>query len=324
MILAGDVGGTKTHLGIFSWDGKRPVAQMIRTYRSRAYASLEALVEGFLQAMDTEVDRACFGVPGPVIGERCEITNLPWVVDAHLLSTALGLPRVHLLNDLEATGWAIPILSHDDLCTLNEGQPWPGGAIAILAPGTGLGEGFLIWDGERYLPCASEGGHTDFAPTNPLEIRLLEYLAKRFGHVSYERVISGPGLFNIYSFLKQTCYAEEPAWLSERLSIEDPNKVVAEVALSGACELCVKALDVFVSILGSEAGNLVLKVLARGGLYLGGGIPFKILPKLKDGTFMEAFVRKGRFTSLLSQVPVYVILTDKAALLGAARFAYQN
>jgi len=320
MLLAGDIGGTKTDLAVFSPEAgpRAPLAE--GRFPSADYPSLEALVREFLSQMDVKVERASFGVAGPVVAGRATITNLPWVMDEEQLQAALHLSSVRLLNDLNAIAHAVPFLEPAGLHTLNEGhQPAPDGNIAIVAPGTGLGEAFLTWDGSRYRPHASEGGHADFAPTNSLEIELLRYLHDRFEHVSYERVCSGRGLPNIYAFLKDSGYADEPAWLAEQLAAaDDPTPVIVNTALARECELCVATLDTFVSILGAEAGNLALKVLASGGVYLGGGIPPRILPALEQERFMEAFRSKGRMSDLLASVPVHVILNPKAALLGAA------
>jgi glucokinase len=267
------------------------------------------------------VDRASFGVSGPVVDGQAEITNLPWVLDEMQLAEALGLSSVRLLNDLDAIAHAVPLLKSDDLHTLNVGQPVSGGAIAVIAPGTGLGEAFLVWDGSRYRAQASEGGHADFAPTNLLEIGLLRYLLQRFEHVSYERVCSGRGIPHIYAYLKDSGYAEEPTWLAEQLATaDDPTPIIAKAALDEArpCELCVATLNTFVSVMGAEAGNLALKVVATGGVYLGGGIPPRILPALEKKPFMEAFQRKGRLSDLMAEIPVHVILDPKVALLGAA------
>jgi glucokinase len=233
---------------------------------------------------------------------------------------------VRLLNDLQAIGYGVPSLGADDLHTLNEGQPVQGGAVAIIAPGTGLGEAFLTWDGRRYESHPTEGGHADFAPTDNLQAGLLQYLLERYDHVSYERVCSGLGLPNIYAYLKDSGHAEEPAWLAEELAkVEDPTPVIVNTALSRdrSCELCKATLDTLVSILGAEAGNLALKVLATGGVYLGGGIPPRILPALQSGAFMEAFRAKGRFRELMSRLPVHVILNPKVGLLGAARAGFE-
>jgi glucokinase len=321
MLLAGDIGGTKTNLAVFSAETglRAPLAEA--TFPSADYPSLEALVREFLDQVDLKVDRASFGVAGPVAAGRAEITNLPWVMDGTQLQEVLNLSSVRLLNDLAAIAHAVPFLEPDDLHTLNVGQPVPAGTMAVIAPGTGLGEAFLTWGGSRYRPHASEGGHTDFAPTNPLEVELLRYLQDRFGHVSCERVCSGRGLPNIYTYLKDSGYADEPAWLAEQLAAaDDPTPVIVNTALDEEkpCELCVATLSTFVSILGAEAGNLALKVLASGGVYLGGGIPPRILPALEQGRFMEAFQRKGRMSDLLARMPVHVILNPKVALLGAA------
>jgi glucokinase len=321
MLLAGDIGGTKTNLAVFSAQAgpRAPLAEA--TFSSARYPSLDVLVREFLSPVDVKVEQASFGVAGPVVAGRATITNLPWVIDETQLQAALNLSFVRLLNDLEAIAHAVPFLESDDLYTLNEGQPAPEGTIAVIAPGTGLGEAFLTWDGSRYRPHASEGGHTDFAPNNPLEADLLHYLQRRFEHVSYERVCSGVGLPNIYAFLKDSGYADEPAWLAEELAAaDDPTPIIANAALNGErpCQLCVATLDTFVSVLGAEAGNLALKVLASGAVYLGGGIPRRILPALKHERFMGAFRRKGRLSDLLARIPVHVILNPKVALLGAA------
>jgi glucokinase len=321
MLLAGDIGGTKTNLAVFSpEDGPRaPLAEV--TFPSADYPSLEALVFEFLAQVDLKVEQASFGVAGPVAAGRAEITNLPWVMEETQLREALNLSSVRLLNDLAAIAHAVPFLGPADLHTLNVGQPTPGGAIAVIAPGTGLGEAFLTWDGTRYRPHASEGGHADFAPTNSFEVELLRYLQDRFQHVSYERVCSGRGLPNIYGYLKDSGYADEPVWLTKQLAAAgDPTPVIVNAALDSErpCELCVATLNAFVSILGAEAGNLALKVLASGGVYLGGGIPPRILPTLEQKPFREAFRHKGRMSDLLARVPVHVILNPKVALLGAA------
>ncbi len=321
MLLAGDIGGTKTRLAIYSPEAGPRTPLVEATFPSGRYPSLEALVSDFLAQVDLKPKRASFGVAGPVVAGQATITNLPWVMSETQLQTALDLAPVRLLNDLAAIAQAVPWLESDDLYTLNEGQADPGGAIAVIAPGTGLGEGFLTWDGSRYRAHASEGGHTDFAPTNSLEVDLLRYLLDRLEHVSYERVCSGRGLPNIYAFLKDSGYAEEPAWLAEQLAAaDDPNPVIVNAALARGqqCELCVATLETFVSILGTEAGNMALNVLATGGVYLGGGIPPRILSALEGGRFMEAFRDKGRMSDLMARIPVHVILNPKVALLGAA------
>jgi glucokinase len=294
-----------------------------KTFSSARYRNLESLVREFLSEVDLKVDRAAFGVAGPVVGGRVTTTNLPWEIDEEHLRRVLNLSSVRLLNDLEAIAQAIPLLKRRDLHTLNAGRAVKGGAIALIAPGTGLGEAFLTWDGLRYRAHPSEGGHVGFAPANRLEAELLQYLRDRhqFDHVSYERVCSGLGIPTIYAFLKDQGQAEEPTWLTEQLAAaKDRTPVIVNAAVDKkrTCELCVSTLNIFVSVLGAEAGNLALKVLATGGVYVGGGIPPRILSALENGRFMEAFVRKGRMSGLLARMPVKVILNPKAALLGAA------
>lgn len=321
MLLAGDIGGTKTNLGIYSHErgSRRPLAEA--TFSSARYPSLETLVQEFLKQASVVVDHASFGVAGPVLAGEASITNLPWVIHKKHLKDLLKLKSVHLLNDLEAIACGVPLLEQDDVHTLNKGIPIPQGTIAVIAPGTGLGEAFLVWDGFRYRAHASEGGHCDFGPTSDLEIGLLQYLLERFEHVSYERVCSGKGFFHIYCYLKDSGYAEEPGWLAEQLAAaEDPAPVIVNAALKGdvPCKLCDITLTVFTSVLGSEAGNLALKVFSTGGLYLGGGIPPRIVSVLDKGFFMKRFTGKGRFSKLLSRIPVHVILNPKIALMGAA------
>lgn len=322
-LLAGDIGGTKTNLAIFSTEAglRAPLAEA--TFPSGDYPSLEAVVREFLDQTRHKVGRASFGVAGPVIGGEATITNLPWRMSETELAKTLDLDSVHLLNDLVAIANAVPMLQPDDLYTLKAGQSVQGGAIAVVAPGTGLGEAYLTWDGHRYHAFASEGGHTDFAPTNPLQIELLRYLQAKQDHVSYESVCSGKGIPNLYNFLKDSDHAEEPAWLAERLAeVKDPTPTIVEAALDQSSELCVATLELFVAILGAEVGNMALKVLAAGGVYLGGGIPPRLLPMLSQGQLIAAFQNKGRFTELLRHVPVHAILNPKVALLGAARYAF--
>jgi glucokinase len=327
MLLAGDIGGTKTNLAVFTdEDGwKKPLVEA--TFPSGQYASLEALVQEFQQQHPFTVEQASFGVAGPVVGGRATITNLPWVLEENHLKKALNIPSVSLLNDLVAIAHGVPFLDSEDVHTLNAGHPVKDGAIAVVAPGTGLGEAFLTWDNGRYRPHTSEGGHADFAPADELQLELLRYLQLRYKHISFERVCSGKGLPNIYAFLKEGGYAPEPSWLTEQLvKAKDPTPVIVENALNTqhACELCTMAVEMFVSIMGSEAGNMALKVLATGGVYIGGGIPPRLLPFLSEGRFMEAFLRKGRLADVLIPVPVYVILNPNIALLGAARHGFEK
>jgi glucokinase len=327
MLLAGDVGATKTRLCIFSPErGPRlPIAEA--TFMSRRYPDMETLVGEFLEQTGMAANRACFGVAGPVVGGTAKLTNLPWVIDERQLCAALGLSSVVLLNDLTAAAHAIPFLKPAELHTINQGQPVQRGNMAVIAPGTGLGEAFITWESSRYRGHPSEGGHADFAPNDPLEVELLLKLQEQFGHVSYENVCSGRGLPNIYHFLKEKRYDSEPSWLAEKLTgTDDPVPVIVDAALNQAspCKLCVEALNIFVSVLGAEAGNLALKVLATGGVYLTGGIPPRILPFLNKGRFMKAFRYKGRMSDLVAQMPVYVVLNSRVALLGVVCYGLES
>jgi glucokinase len=323
LLLAGDIGGTKTNLALYSTKSglREPLAEA--TKPSSAYDDLSTLVLEFLAQTEARPSHACFGVAGPVVDGRVSVTNLPWTIDEKELEARLELTSVKLLNDLESIANAIPRLGANDLHVLNDAPPEKTGAIAVVAPGTGLGEAFLTWHGTRYEAQPSEGGHADFAPTTPLEIGLLKYLWDRYEHVSYERVCSGLGIPNIYAYLRDSGYAPEPAWLAEKLAqADDPTPLIVNTALDTglSCELCLGTLDIFVSILGAEAGNMALNTLATGGVYLGGGIPPRILPALERAHFMRAFFNKGRFSEFLTRIPVYVIMNPEVALLGAAAF----
>jgi glucokinase len=324
MILAGDIGGTKTLLGLFRSEPGliNPVREA--SFPSRNYSGLEAVIQEFVRELAAPVQFACLGIAGPVFDGRSKTTNLPWIVDAARIKEEFHFQSVILLNDLEATAYGTLHLPNTDLFLLNEGQPVPGGNRAAIAAGTGLGEALLFWDGSRYRPSASEGGHADFAPRGPFEIELLEYLSKRIPHVSYERVVSGPGLLNIFQFMKDTGRAEAPDWLTEKMAVEDPAAVITEAAMSGRSEICVHTVDRFISIYGAEAGNLALKAMATGGIYVGGGIAAKIIKKLSDGAFLKAFTDKGRYAEMLQRIPVRVIMNHKAALLGAAHYGFDH
>jgi glucokinase len=320
MILAGDVGGTKVHLALYDFKDGKLTYTRDKQYPAKNYSGLEEIVKEFLSA--DKVTAACFGVPGPVRDGRLCLTNLPWTLDSRELAAGLEIPHVFLINDLEANGYGIAELSAEQIFTLAEGDASQAGNRALLAAGTGLGEGFLIWNGRTHVPYPSEGGHSDFAPRNEDEIDLLRYLKQKYnGRVSFERVISGMGMTGIYEFLRDVRGMEEPVWLIEKLTeAGDPNSVITEMGLAARSELCEKTLDMFVSAYGAEAGNLALKVLSIGGLYVGGGIAPRILEKLKDGTFIKAFTDKGRLSQLLINMPVRVILDSRAALLGAAAY----
>ncbi|MCF8036557.1 MAG: glucokinase [Desulfobacteraceae bacterium] len=323
-VLAGDIGGTKTELAVYSSQSglRRPLAK--EKFPSRDYSGLEAIIEKFLSTHNIHIDRAAFGVAGPVVGGRAKITNLPWVMEEAALVQTLGVQSVCLLNDVTAFANAVAVLDESDLHVIREESPATGGTMAVVAPGTGLGEAFLVWDGAGYRAFASEGGHADFAPAGPEQSGLLAYLANRYDHVSYERVCSGMGLANIYEYLKHTGYTGNPDCPAEKNSAEqDPVPHIIRGALdkNRPCGLCKKTLEMFVTVLGAEAGNMALKTMATGGVYLGGGIPPRILPLLESGAFWEAFVRKGRMSELMKKIPVYAILHSEAALLGAARHA---
>ncbi len=323
MILAGDVGGTKVDLALYSFEHGRLVYVRDERFPAQQFTGLQEIVLRFLaENSNPEITAACFGVPGPVRGGRLKLTNLPWVLDSRELSAGLNIRHLFLINDLEANGYGIAELTPDQIVTLNEGDPSAVGNRAIVSAGTGLGEGVLVWNGKTHVPMASEGGHCDFAARNPLDMELLSWLMKKFnGRVSFERVVSGPGLTNIYTFLRDGKRMEEPEWLRQRMETEDPNAVIGEVGEEGKNELCAKAIEVFAAAYGAEAGNMVLKVLAIGGMYLGGGIAPKMLKTMRGGAFMRAFTDKGRLSELLIHTPVHIILESRAALMGAAAYA---
>lgn len=326
MILAGDIGGTKTNLAIFS-EKDCYTPKFLKTYKSKEHPSLDAIVVDYLKTLKSgpaKIARAAFGIAGPVINNRCEATNLPWVIDAKVLSKKIkGRPPVWLLNDLESNAWGIQVLKKADFYTLHEGEKNAKGNRAVIAAGTGLGEAMIYWDGKSFHAFGCEGGHCDMAARSDLEIEMLKYfMAKWPSHVSYERGLSGPGFKNIYDFLKSTGrFGSEPAWLTEEFQTIDPSAAITKAALAKKSDLCVKTLDVFVTLYGSEASNLALKAMATGGFFIGGGIAPKIIDKLQDGTFMQAFFGKARFQNLLKKIPVRVILNDKTALFGAAYYA---
>lgn len=348
MIVAGDIGGTKTHLALFDWTTERVEPVRLESFHSADYRSLDEMLTEFLtppkppvsiddldkpQTDDPDsaqeqpkeeslkIHAACFGVAGPVIQNHSHTTNLPWVVDGAALAKQFDIPHVKLLNDLEAMAHGILLLRPDEVELLNPGTPPPQKqALALLAAGTGLGESILFWNGTRYQPMPSEGGHADFAPNDDNEIELLRYLRSHYLHVSYERVLSGPGLHAIYEYVRDT-KKNEPTWLSEQIKAGDPAAVIAEAGLKGQADIAKQTLDLFASIYGAEAGNLALKAMALNGVYLGGGIAPKLLAKLKDGTFMKAFTNKGRYKRLMTSIPVKVVMNQQAGLLGAASTA---
>ncbi len=327
MILAGDVGGTKVHLALYSFAGGRLSAVRDHKFPATEFATLDEVVKAFLaQAGESkeEIVAACFGCPGPVRDGRLKLTNLPWTLDERELVKSLGIQHIFLINDLEANGYGIPELAPEKVFTLHAGDEEFGGHRGLVSAGTGLGEALLIWDAkkQRHTPLPSEGGHCDFAPRTDREIELLNYLRRTLnGRVSFERVVSGIGIKNVYAFLRDDRKMDEPAWLRERMENEDPNAVIGQCGEDGSSEICFETLQIFASAFGAEAGNVALKVLAMGGIYLGGGIAPKILKTMENGAFMQAFRDKGRLSPLLEAVPVRIILDDTCALLGAAAFA---
>jgi glucokinase len=326
MLIAGDIGGTKTDLAIYSLESG-PHAPLAQTeVHSADYPTLQAMVKEFLSNVKMSVDVASFDVAGPVINGQVKTTNLPWVMDESTLANDLNLKAAHLMNDLEAVARAVPVLRAEDTITINQGEPVANGPIAIIAPGTGLGESFLTWDGSHYLAHGSEGGHSDFAPTDERQIRLLHFLLPRFGHVGVERVCSGIGVPNIYDFLRdEEKIPERPEVAQSIVSAKDHTKAIVEAAFDPQhpSELCLATVNLLVSILASEAGNLALKVLATGGVYMAGGIALHLVKLLQKPEFVQAFTRKGRFKDLMERMPIHII-TTRAALAGAASFGLQS
>lgn len=326
MLIAGDIGATKTLLALYARDSGAREAIAEREYRSAAFAGLEPMVRTFFAEAGRTASVGCFDVAGPVLQGRARLTNLPWELDEQSLARSLGLRRVSLLNDLKAVAYAVPRLRPDELRIINSGQAEQRGPLAIVAPGTGLGEAFLIWDGNDYIACSSEGGHADFGPADERQAALWRHVQRKFGHVAYERVCSGSGIPNIYDYLLESGVAPESAGFPQRLAAaDDRTPLIVQSGLEDpeGHPLCSATIDLFVEILGAEAGNLALKVLATGGLYLAGGMPRRILHRLSDGRFMRAFVSKGRFSELLEAVPVSVVIA-RAALIGAALYGLEQ
>ena len=323
MILAGDVGGTKVHLALYAFEDGRLKPVRDARFPAHEFTSLDAVVEKFLGSEEREqIVASCFGVPGPVRDGRLKLTNLPWELGAHDIARSLHIEHIFLINDLEANGYGIPELAPESICTLAAGDPAAYGHRGLIAAGTGLGQALLIWDGRTHRPIPSEGGHCDFAARTDREVGLFKYLQRTLnGRVSWERVVSGIGIKNIYEYLRDVEKLEEPAWLRDRMAAEDPNAVIGTCAEDGSSQLCFETMQLFASAYGAEAGNLALKVLALGGIYLGGGIAPKMIKTLNSGGFMEAFLDKGRLSAVLKTIPVRIILDDACALLGAAAFA---
>jgi glucokinase len=321
MILAGDIGGTHARLAYFQPQNGHLRLVSERVFPSREHSELGEIVSQFLQDSGTHPEVACFGIAGPVLNGRVETSNLPWVVEQSRLAKQIHLPATLLINDLEASAWGIGALADSDLVSLNQGGKRAAGNQAVIAPGTGLGEAGLFWDGSRHQVFACEGGHADFGPQDALQIELVRFLQARFGHVSYERILSGPGLVNVYEFLRESGCGKESPEFAHALQEGDPAAVISRAALDGTQSLAEQALDIWVSVYGAEAGNLALKLMATGGLFLAGGISPKIIHKLTGPVFMKSFVDKGRLRPLLQSIPVHVVTNEKAGLMGAARCA---
>ncbi|QNI37752.1 glucokinase [Edaphobacter albus] len=329
MILAGDVGGTKVHLALYDFTGGQLHPLRDQKFPAHQFSSLDEVVNKFLSGDESipatnrsEILAACFGCPGPVRDGRLKLTNLPWTLDVRDLSRSLQIKHVLLINDLEANGYGIPELATDKIFTLHEGDKDAVGHRGLVSAGTGLGQALLIWDGKKHNPVPSEGGHCDFAARSTREIALLQYLKNKLnGRVSFERVVSGLGIKNVYGFLRDVEKIDEPKWLCDRMAAEDPNVVIGECAEDGSSSICFETMKLFASAYGAEAGNVALKVLATGGVYLGGGIAPKRLKTMQNGFFMQAFLDKGRMSALLQSMPVRIILDETCALLGAAAYA---
>lgn len=319
MILAADIGGTKTRLALFDLKGN-----ILREAQlpSKDFANFSDLLKSFLPRRE-DIVSACLAIAGPVYERKCKATNLPWIVSADDLEKETKIPRIDLINDLEANAWGLKVLKQDEFFILNEGRSMQGNQ-AMVSAGTGLGEAGIYWDGKMHYPFACEGGHCDFGPTSQEELDLLVYMMKKYGHVSYERVVSGPALYDLYRFFIDTGREKETDGIARLLAEKDPPKVITEAAVAGSCAVCVRTCELFVSLYGAEASNAALKFFSIGGVFLGGGIAPRLLPFFKKGIFMKAFLDKGRFATLLSQIPVKIVLNDKAALLGAFRFAMER
>lgn len=320
MILAGDIGGTNARLAFFEANNGSLRLVTSSVFPSRDYATLDEIVVKFVNSSSIRPDAACFGIAGPVQQNHVKASNLPWVIDGERLANEIKLKHAVLINDLEANAWGIAGLAAKDVVPLNAVDGTPVGNQAVIAAGTGLGEAGMYWDGQQYHIFACEGGHGDFAPRNALETELLGYLAARYEHVSYERVVSGPGLVNIFDFLRDTERGTVPASLAAEVE-HGGAAAISKAAMAATAQICVDALDLFISVYAAEAGNLALKLMATGGIYLGGGISPKILSKLQGPAFMQNFLSKGRMQRLLESIPVRVIMNDQTALLGAARCA---
>ena len=321
MILAGEIGATRTRLAAFEKEGSRLQLVVEKTYLSQEHSGLSDIIAAFIKAEGIGVHSACFGVAGPVRRGRSKISNLPWVIDSRDLAKQLRLDAVGMINDLEAYAYGIDGLDSKDFVTLNEGSEDAEGNRAVISARTGLGVAGLYWDGFRHHPFGCEGGHSDFAPRNALEIELLAYLQKKYGRISYERLLSGPGIKNIYDFLRDTQKAEEPQWLKDQIgAASDPPALISQLAAEGKAAICDQTMTIFVSIYGAKTGNVALNFLSTGGIFIGGSVAAKNVSRMRDPIFMQAFLDKGRMESLLKDMPVTIVLNDDSGIIGAARY----
>ncbi|NGX34367.1 MAG: Glucokinase [Candidatus Anoxychlamydiales bacterium] len=324
MLLSGDIGGTNTRLALYEY--KKPL-KLIKEERflSSNYSTLLSAIHHFLKNEKVNIEAASFGVAGPVRNGTCQTTNIPWLIDVFEIAKDLNISKAYLLNDLEANAYGVECLKEDEFFVLNEGDENAKGNACIVAAGTGLGEAGMYFNGKRLRPFACEGGHTDFGPQNDLEIDLLKFLQKKYGHVSYERILTGEGIYNLYEFIVENNLEPKEEKLDEELKkLSEPQVLITKKGVNKESKICERVIDWFISIYGAEAGNAALKFFALGGVYLGGGIAPKILDKLQDSSFMKSFADKGRFSKLMMAMPVKVILNDRAALLGASNFAIIN
>jgi glucokinase len=321
IVLAGDVGGTNARLALVELDGRSARIARESRYPSRDYAGLTPIVRHFCEEVASRPDRACFGIACPVVGDDCIAPNLPWTINARTLANEIGIPRTAIINDFVAVGYGIELLGPSDLVTLQEGSPRPQGPIALIGAGTGLGQGFLLWEGDHYRVLPSEGGHGDYAPRGKLQTGLLQFLGQQFGRVSWERLLSGAGIVNAYRYLLASALAQEQVSVRDEMAKEDPAAVIARHGLAKTDCLSDRALDLFCEILGAQAGNLALTLVSTGGVYLAGGIAPRLAERLRSGPFLTAFRDKGRMSELLSRIPVYVIMNPNVGLLGAAAVA---
>jgi glucokinase len=322
MILAGDIGGTRTLLAAFQTEGSKLQLVVEKTYKSQQHEGLQEIISTFVKTEGIPVHSACFGVAGPVRGGKSKISNLPWTIDSRELAAQLKLGTVGLINDLEAYAYGIDALESKDFVTLSEGLGADAeGNRVVIAARTGLGVAGLYWDGFRHHPFPCEGGHADFAPKSDLEAELAQYLRKKYDHVSCERILSGPGIKNIYDFLRDAGKAKEPGWLQKQMSeAPDPSALISQLALENKAAICDQALNIFVGVYGSETGNRALNFMATGGVFIGGNIAAKNVPRMQDPIFMNSFLNKGRMSALLADMPVKIVMNDDSGIIGAAQY----